>query len=131
MRIVDRKTFLAMPSGTVFSKYAPCYFEELQIKEDSYSGAVGPDPIDFWSVGIASAIKHRGSDEFLANLTAMEKKGLVIGMDFNSCTRDGCFDQDQLFAVWEIDDIYALITRLQQCLHVATPPAVTPEKQGD
>lgn len=35
MRIVDRKTFLAMPIGTVFSKYEPCVFGNLCIKGET------------------------------------------------------------------------------------------------
>lgn len=35
MRIVDRETFLGMPSGTLYAKYEPCVFGPLEIKCDT------------------------------------------------------------------------------------------------
>jgi len=39
-----------------------------------------------------------------------------LTMDFDSYGRDGLFDGDQLFAVWESNDVKALIERLTLCL---------------
>lgn len=109
MKIVDRETFLAMPAGTVFSKYAPCYMEDLQIKGESL-------PDDFCYQGIADAIEHAGSDGFSDRLREAELLGQAVSMDFNSQCRDGCFDEGQMFAVWERSDVLALIARLQETL---------------
>jgi hypothetical protein len=38
MRIVNRKTFLEYAPGTLYSKYQPCVFEDLQIKHESCNG---------------------------------------------------------------------------------------------
>lgn len=106
MRIVDRKTFLAMPSGTLFSKYVPCVFENMQIKGDSLAN-------DFLYQQIVDAIDCRDSGEFAALLDDSERDGTSIPMDFDCQGRDGCFDEDQLFAVWERADVNALIERLK------------------
>lgn len=111
MKIVNRKTFLAMPAGTVYSKYAPCYMEEMSIKGDTT-----PNGGDWYDQDIAGALDD-GGDEFSEACRRMEQGGSVP-MAFDVECRDGCFEDDQLFAVWETTDVLALIARLTQCLEV-------------
>ena len=110
MRIVNRKTFLALPANTLFSKYEPCYFGELQIKGET------TEFNDFLTQDIADAIEgcpSRHGDI----LEDSADKGTSFSMDFECCGRDGCYyDDDQLFAVWEQADVEGLIIRLIQCL---------------
>lgn len=109
MKIVDLTTFRAMPAGTLFSKYAPCYFEALTIKGDTWE-------YDFLTQQIADAITNTGSDNFCEQLDDAQATGGSLTMDFDCLGRDGCFDKDQLFAVWERPDVEALISRLQETL---------------
>jgi hypothetical protein len=110
MRIVDRKTFLAMPDGTLFSKFEPNIFEDLQIK----SG--GPAlHNDFFYTGIKDAIDNAGSSDFSDQLEKARTE--EIPMDFDAIGRDGCFDDsDTFFAVWSATDVQKLIVRLTQAL---------------
>lgn len=117
MKIVDRKTFLSMPAGTLFSKYVPMCFGELCIKEST----LGEN--DFLVQHINDAIACGGSDEFASLLDDAERNGTSLAMDFDALGRDGCFDADQLFAVWERDDVEALIARLQTAISRADKEA--------
>lgn len=108
MRIVNLDQFIAMPAGTVFAKYKPCYFEELCIKGDSI-----PQTKDFFYQQLVGAIDSTGSDDWSNQLFASQETGKSLKMDFHCEGRDGCFDPDQLFAVWERPDVLALIERLQ------------------
>lgn len=111
MRIVKRPEFLKLPPGTLYSKYKPCIFEELNIKGDTL-----PNGNDWFYQQIADATEHYGQDCIDA-LTAAEELGKSIAMDFDCEGRDGCFEDDsQLFAVWERADVEKLIARLQQTL---------------
>ena len=112
MRIVDHKTFLAMPAGTVFSKYSPGAFDSLAIKGET----VGT--IDFFVQEIESAVDADHSGDLYDKLEAAQHKGASLSMDFNCEGRDGLFEPEQLFAVWEKADVEGLIARLQQCLPV-------------
>lgn len=114
MKIVDRKTFLAMPSEVLFAKYAPCYFEALMIKGDTISHD-GSD-IDFFYQDIVSAIKSTGSDDWTNKLFHSAATSGNLAMDFDCQGRDGCFEADQLFAVFEPQDVVALIARLQRTI---------------
>lgn len=110
MKIVNLETFRKMPPNTLFAKYEPCVFEELEIKGETWE-------YDFLvSSSLSSAIKCSGSDEFSELLDRAEKTSESLAMDFETEGRDGCFDKDQLFAVWEEADVLALIERLKRCL---------------
>lgn len=111
MKIVDRKTFLAMPAGTLYSKFQPDCFDELEIKGRTTSGGD-----DFLSQQIAGAIQNNGMEDFSERCDQMRLAGASVPMDFSSEYRDGLYDQGQLFAVWEAGDVAELIHRLQMAL---------------
>lgn len=110
MKIVNRSTFLSLPTGTVYSKFELFDFGDLHIKGDT----IGSD--DFCSLHIAGAIRCDGSDEALDILDESMKIGGSFVMDFDCEIRDGCFESEQLFAVWETADVAALINRLVHAL---------------
>jgi hypothetical protein len=111
MKIVDRKTFLALPEDTLFAKYAPCYVEELTIKGETLTGSD-----DFYYQAIALAVDANDSEEMFHRLHESQETGCSVPMNFDVQGRDGCFDEGQLFAVYERQDVEALIERLKRCL---------------
>jgi hypothetical protein len=110
MKIVNRAQFLAMPANTVYAKYEPCSMGHLEIKGDSIG------QIDFFSQQITDAVGANDSSEFVGLLQESERTGASVPMDFNCMYRDGLFDEDQLFAVFETRDVEKLIERLKRCL---------------
>lgn len=112
MKIVDHKTFLALPAGTLFSKYTPISFGDLSIKGDTLPGDVG----DFVSLTLSDAVDHTSSADLMDKLDAARTESASMPMDFDAGSRDGMFDADQSFAVWEPQDVFALIARLQSTL---------------
>ena len=109
MKIVNRNTFLAMPPGTIYSKFEPCIFGDLCIKEESLSN-------DWFYQDIVDAIDVNDSGEFGEILCRANDTGESIPMDFHCLSRDGLFDDNQLFAVFERDDVVALIKRLNEII---------------
>ncbi|QLG96598.1 hypothetical protein HZF02_32220 (plasmid) [Pseudomonas yamanorum] len=114
MRIVDRKTFLGMPVGTVFAKYDPSIIREPMVKCDST--AVRGEIVDFYYASLTDEVDCSGSIERDAIMYAAEEDGVPFALDFNTQCRDGMYDADQLFAVWEREDIEGLISRLGMAL---------------
>jgi hypothetical protein len=110
MRIVNRTEFLKLPANTLFSKYAPCYMEALEIKGDTIVAN------DFGVQQIADAIRSDSGNDFANKLQDAEETGKSLTMDFDYQGRDGCFDADQLFAVWEPEDVFKLMQRLYLCV---------------
>lgn len=115
MKIVDRKAFLEMPANTLYAKYGHCYFDDLHIKGESIVGHEG-ELIDWFYQDIAGALATANSIEWTDKLFASHEGGTSIEMDFNCEGRDGCFDKEQLFAIYEKKDVVALIARLSETL---------------
>ncbi len=109
LKILNLEEFRKLPAGTIFLKYEPCVFEELQCKGDTWDH-------DFLSENIAYNIENTGSDDFSGKLFDAQEYGISLKMDFNCRSRDGCFDRDQLFAVYEKQDVEMLISKLTKCL---------------
>ena len=118
MRIVDRKTFLKMEGQVLFAKYDPQIFGDLRIKvgdtqdfsddNPKYHDFQYDDLIDFDCMGSTERMDllHRAEqDPFFS-----------VDLDPHYTSRDGMFEDDILFAVFEPQDVKQLIERLQEVL---------------
>lgn len=113
MRIVNRIEFLKLPSDTLFSTYESDTFGELSIKGDTISFN------DFRVQYIADSIACNNSyerDQFLDN-AENNPDNFSLNMDFECWSRDGLYEDKQLYAVWDDDDVKALIARLNKVLN--------------
>lgn len=116
MRILNRKQFLALKGEVVFAKYTPCHTEDLGIKVQSFDNDFIYQDLDPVCVieetfkDCDYAIGNTGTDQhYLAYHDDMPA-------DLDCCSRDGCFDDDQLFMVLSRVDVEAYVKRLQQAL---------------
>jgi hypothetical protein len=98
-----------MPAGVVFSKYSPHIFGPLSIKAETVHN-------DFWYQQIEDAIKTEDGEDFGDKLFNAQKYNNIIDMDFDCLTRDGLFEDDQLFAIYDKGDVEKLIDRLKKAL---------------
>lgn len=104
MKIINRKQFLRLPEGILYAKFRPCLFGDLAIKEESISND--------WRYQDLLELDVKDSQEWQDVLFEGMEKGTSIPMDFNCVSRDGLFDETQLFAVLEKEDVISLIERL-------------------
>lgn len=116
MQIVDRKTFLAMPVGTVYSKMpldGAYDFGPVEIKGET-SGE------NDWYVQrlIGDFIGANDTAEWIDAIDEM-KRGLSRTVDYDIQGRDALYDADQLFAVFHQSDLLNLIERLTKALRGA------------
>ncbi len=113
MRIVDRKTFLALPAGTVFAKMAlPQVYDigALCIKGEERG------PNDFWVLDPGHWWTGCGdSGDWFDGIDAMVA-GSEFEIDIETVVADGLFDAEQLFLVLSREDVRALIGRFEQAL---------------
>ena len=99
MRIVNLETFRTMPPGTFFQKYEPDVYGDLAVLDEVWD-------VDF-------LVNHITS--YPVGLTMVEE-GASLPVSFDFIARDGCFEKDQLFAVWEDNDLHKLIAYAQLAL---------------
>jgi hypothetical protein len=117
MRILKRRDFLLCPAGTVFADYQSLgMFGTLSIKTDGPSAT--PDSDDFVRMDLdgTSANVHGsdggcGSDEWMQAMVCAED-GARIDIHFDTTSRDGMFEREAQFAVFDDDDVERLIAAL-------------------
>lgn len=109
MKIVNRKDFLGMPDGTLYSLYEPCIVAELRIKDESSEA-------DFCYNQIIGEFDYNDGYEHVDILLDMENNGTEIPLYLDAIYRDGSYKYDQLFLVYDNNDIQLLIDRLKTCL---------------
>lgn len=116
MKIYRRDEFLKLPAGTIFAKGKPQYFESLSVKADSL-------PNDFIYRQLVWFDSHGDTgDEFDQGLRfdAMVEIGASFPME-QSYGRDGCFDNEDLFLVYEHADLLELRGVLDAALALPSP----------
>lgn len=109
MRIVNLQEFLSLPPETLFQKYHPSEFGALCVKGETLT------PNDFLLQPLEGAIKCGSTEEYCSLLDAAVEAQKSLEVEF-SWSRDGSFDNAQLFAVWEEKDIALLVDRLKECM---------------
>lgn len=107
MRIVNIEEFMNLPKGTVYSKYEPCIFNGLMIKREN-SGL-----IDFFYADLIGNVDCQDSNDYFDKCDEAQKSGISLKLDFEIMGRDGMFDKNQLFAVYEKYDVENLIKSLK------------------
>lgn len=108
MRIVSRAELLKLPPGTVYSEYEPCYFRDLSVKVDTWEN-------DWLYDSLFVPLDTTSDSDYLAKCDVAER-GEDVPLDFHSTSRDGTFDDKQLYAVFSPEDVEKLIARLQEAL---------------
>lgn len=112
MRIVNLDEFRKMPPGTFFQKYKPDVFGDLAVLDDVWD-------TDFVVNHITSCpINGKDMSETGDRLDDMVENGTSRPVCFDFIARDGCFEKDQLFAVWEEADLDSLIAFARNALRV-------------
>ena len=111
MRIVNKEEFMGTADNTVFcyaSKHgdlsAPC----IKVSNSGYT--------DFFVSGLNEVTTQSSIDQFDKIEEMMIDGSLSEPMAFDISGRDGMFNDDQMFAIYDTDDLLSMINRLAKCL---------------
>lgn len=110
MRIYRRAEFMKLPEGTVFCKGKPWAFEDLCVKGETI-------PNNFYARGLQWVDAHDSGEAF-DRLEEMLAEGASYPLE-TAEMRDGCFNDEDLFLVYEKADLVSLIALFQQACDVA------------
>lgn len=111
MRVVDRKTFLSLHEGTAYCKGKRWFFGGIEFKRDN----VGSND---WYSFEPNWIESEGSHESFDILDDMLATGKSHPM-IDTITRDGLFDGDALFLIFERDDLLKLRDMIDTAIAVS------------
>lgn len=111
MKLVNRQQFLALPRGTIYAMGKPWYFDGLQIKGDT----CGND----WFYNNLCWIEADNSEQAIERLERMLQNGDSFPME-QAESRDGSFDNDALFLIFEIGDLLDLRIAINMAIATAS-----------
>jgi hypothetical protein len=110
MRIYRRTEFLKLPPGTVYAKGVPWAFEDLSFKGDTTGN-------DWWEHS-PTWVDAESSEEAFGRLNEMLEGGASYPMANSEC-RDGCFNDDAIFLVFERTDLEKLRELIDGAINVS------------
>ena len=111
MKILNRQQFLDTPAGTLFSYNDGDTFYDLNVKTSDKEHW----ETDFIFFNLIGSFEYKNSGEYdtvIDNLVS----GASIPAVFYNTSREGLFDKEQLFLVYDKDDIAKMISVLLELL---------------
>ena len=113
MKIYNRKDFLNLPDGTIFCKGTKWCFNNLSIKGHSWDD-------DFLYVDLCN-IDANSTDQWVDRLEDSLNNGTSYSIN-NNTSRDGMFEEQGIFLVFEKKDLNFLIDVMKISINIVTPP---------
>jgi len=105
MKVYNRTDFMKLPNDVIFSKGKKWYFDGLGIKGDTIGS-------DFIYTDLISICSHN-MDQLDERFTSMLEHGLSYPIN-DVDGRDGFFDSEDLFLVYEDSDLDRMIDLFQK-----------------
>lgn len=115
MRIVSREEFLKMPIGTIFSEFDGFNFDGMFVKYETINNGI--EDIDYWEMPMISNLKIKKGEDYCDTIDRIQKEPVETEI---SLSRNGLFNKDQRYAIYEPDDIDLLIQILQDAKKIDT-----------
>lgn len=112
MRVMRRSEFLDQPAGTIYAKGNAWYFGGMEVKGETMG--------DDWACLDPCWIQAESAEAAFDRLDAMLERG-TSGAGRADFGRDGCFEPDALFLVFERADLEALRGLVDGALAVCPP----------
>ena len=114
MRIYDRTDFMKLPEGTIYAKGKPWYFEQIHVKAQTL------EPNDFVCMALMN-FENSGTEQWIERLEEMLQAGASYPMDEDFFGRDGCFNNDDIFMVFEHGDLLTLRKFIDRAIEIVKP----------
>lgn len=111
MKLVNRDTFLRLPIGTIYSKYEPCIACAPQLKDETILNSEETSGIDWFYQDLVEP-------NLMENMIDLISSTGRADLD-DAGQRDGCFDEDEYYLIWQPKDLQQLIAKLQAAIPIA------------
>lgn len=121
MRIYRRSEFMTLPAGIIYCKGKPWHFDGLCIKGETI--VHGDGMAGDWCYCNPAWVDAHDSGEAAYRLEEMLATGASWPCEKDD-SRDGCFDEDDIFLIFEAGDLMWLEERIKDAIGLATKKAI-------
>ena len=104
MRVYNRQDFMNLPEGIIYTKGKPWYFGDMTVKGETITS--GGKHIDWVCLNL-DGVEANDCGQLTDRLDEMLKKGVSYPIE-TGYGRDGFYDKDDLFLVYERADLEKL-----------------------
>lgn len=118
MRIYERQEFLKLPEGTIYAEGKPWFFYGIHVKGETIYRVGDGTPHDFCTRDLVWVDGH-SSEEVEERLDEMKDYGVSYPIE-SSFGRDGSYDDEALFLVYEQADLIELRGLIEAALTSAS-----------
>lgn len=120
MKVVNRAKFLEYPEGTLYSKGGKWWFNDILVKGESWHNP-NPEALGDW---VCLGMCWPSAEDSGEAIDILEKR-LEDGKSFKSeedWGRDGMFEPEDLFLIFEAEDLRKLERYVREALKVVYAP---------
>jgi hypothetical protein len=117
MKLLNRDDFMKLPKGVVFCKGKPCFFEAMQIKGNTLYRDDG-SAFDFMALELCM-FETNSSDDFADTYFRAIESGLLERSINKTECRDGFFDSEDNFLVYDLADLCELRSLINEAIKIA------------
>lgn len=111
MKVYNKKEFLKLPTGIIFCKGVQWAWDDLSIKGESWDK-------DFLYIDLCNIDAH-DTNEWCDRLEDSLKNGCSYPIN-KTTSRDGCFDPDDIFLVFEKEDLQFMKQAIEKAQEILT-----------
>lgn len=121
MKVYNRKDFINLPKNTIYSRvYNRGEFEGLFCKTSELDNSPHSLKNDWYEQDLIGELGFKpnsddGTESYI-HFTQVMEKGLEFETDLDLVGRDGMFDDEDLFVVWNKNDVKKLIHYLGEAI---------------
>lgn len=126
MKIVDRIAFMKLPAGTMYHEYQPVIFGELMVKGSTQWPTQPHLAGDYTELSLTYANTDAEPNNTDVNMFVIdrERDGRSFAFDYEGWGGNGSYDREQLYCVYEREDVVNLMALMQKNLDEAYPVVV-------
>jgi len=112
MKIVNRKQFLKLPNGTIY-----CSFNKKNFSFNGFSLKLESLSNDWYYMDLTDFDNWDNSEERIENIQKMIAEGKEYPLSLNCSSRDGMFEEDEMFCIYDKQDIERIINVLSESIN--------------
>jgi len=111
MKIVNKKEFLKLPENTIY-----CSFDKNNFAFNGFAVKLESLENDWYYMDLTDFDNWDDSEERIENIQKMITEGKEYPLSLNCSSRDGMFEDDEMFCIYDKYDVERIMSVLSESI---------------